>query len=161
MATAMPPLDAAARRRAEEQGWDLRLLDPEDADERSLLIRLAHPELDDAISQGRDEIDIGGEPMNPRLHLTIHEIVAAQIIDDDPPEALATAARLLELGRDHHEVLHMLGSVVTQQIWTVTHEHLPYRREEHVAALAALPGSWDAQIRPRARVTRSRRHRRR
>jgi hypothetical protein len=69
------------------------------------------------LADGRSDVTVGGQPMDPRLHLTIHEIVAAQVIDGDPPEVLATARRLVELGRDHHEVLHVLGSVVAE------HEH--------------------------------------
>jgi hypothetical protein len=143
IAMALPPLDARARERAADRGWELRLLDPENADERSMLIRLAHPELDDAIAQGRDEFTVGGQTMNARLHLSIHEVVATQIIEGEPPEAFATAKRLIERGRDHHQVLHMLGSAIAEQIWHVTHEQRPYSREEHLRALAALPDSWD------------------
>lgn len=82
---AVPPLDAQARERAAEQDWEPSLLDPEDPDERGILIRLAHPNLDEAIEAGLEEVVIGGEPMNPRLHLAIHEVVATQVIDDDPP----------------------------------------------------------------------------
>jgi len=102
----------------------------------------------DAIDNGHDELIVDGTPMNPRLHLAIHEVVAAQIIDNDPPEVLATAQRLLALGRDTHEVLHMLGSAVTEQIWAATHEQRPYDREEHMRALTALPGSWDSRCGP-------------
>ena len=146
---ALPPLDERARERAAEQDWDLTRLDPQDPDERSVLIRLAHPDLDDAIDNGHDELVVDGTPMNPRLHLAIHEVVAAQIIDNDPPEVLATAQRLLALGRDTHEVLHMLGSAVTEQIWTATHEQRSYDRGEHMRALTALPGSWDSRFAPR------------
>lgn len=69
---ALPPLGERARERAAEQDWELSLLDPADPDERAILIRLAHPDLDEAIEAGLDEVDVGGEPMNPRLHLTIH-----------------------------------------------------------------------------------------
>lgn len=55
IALALPPLDAAARRRAEDRGWDVGALDAKNIDERSLLIRLAHPELDEAIAQNREE----------------------------------------------------------------------------------------------------------
>ena len=143
---ALPPFDARARERAADQEWELSLLDPEDPDERAILIRLAHPDLDKAIESGVEEIVVGGEPMNPRLHLAIHEVVATQVIDDDPPEAFATLQRLVQSGRDPHEALHMLGSVVSAQLWATMHERRPYAREEHVQALAALPGSWDAQF---------------
>lgn len=139
----MPPLDARARQRAEEQDWELSLLDPDDSDERTILIRLAHPDLDEAIRAGLEEVVVGGEPMNPRLHLALHEVVATQVIDDDPPEAFATLRRLVALGRDRHEALHMLGFAVSAQLWAATHQRRPFDREEHVRALDALPGSWD------------------
>jgi len=146
IAAALPPFDERARERAAEQEWELTLLDPEDPDERAILIRLAHPDLDEAIESGLEEIVVGGEPMNPRLHLAIHEVVATQVIEDDPAEAFATLERLRALGRDPHEALHMLGSAVTAQLWAATHEGRAYDRDEHVRALKALPGSWDAQL---------------
>src|SRR5665213_2055669 len=81
--------------------------------------------------------------MNPRLHLMIHEIVATQIIDGDPPEMFETAERLIAAGRDRHAVLHMLGSTASEQIWSASHDRRLYDRTTHIAALAALPGSWD------------------
>lgn len=166
LGAALPPLDDRARRRATAQGWHLEFLGADDPDERATLIQLAHPDLDEAIEQGVEELRVNGAPMSPRLHLTIHEIVATQIIDGDPPEVFETARRLLALGRDPHEVLHMLGSVVSTQIWTALHERHQLDREDHVAALVALPESWDEQIRsapPRAggRSSTARRRRRR
>jgi hypothetical protein len=159
---ALPPIDAAARQRAADQGWDLAYLSPDDPDERSVLIRLAHPDLDEAVREGRETVLVGGEEMNPRLHFAIHEVVATQIIDSDPPEVFATAQRLLADGRDHHEVLHMLGFVVSGQLWGATHERREYGRAEHVAALAALPRSFDeAFSRPPNRAARRAEARRR
>jgi hypothetical protein len=157
---ALPPLDNRARERAVEQDWELGLLDPEDPDQRAILIRLAHPELDDAIEAGLEAVDVGGEPMNPRLHLAIHEVVATQVVDDDPPEAFATLQRLMGSGLDQHEALHMLGSAVAAQLWAATHERRPYDRAEHVRALAALPGSWDDQAADLRRASGRRRPRR-
>jgi hypothetical protein len=54
-----------------------------------------------------------------------------------------TAKRLLADGRDQQEVLHMLASTVAGLICAATHDQRAYDRSEHVAALAALPGSWD------------------
>jgi hypothetical protein len=155
MRLALPPLDSAARRRASEQGWHLEYLSPEDPDDRSMLIRLAHPELDDAVNEGQETVIVGGEELNPSLHFTIHEIVATQIIDNNPPEAFATAQRLLATGRDHHEVLHMLAYVMSGQIWGALHEQREYDRAEHLDALNALPGSFDAALsRPPNRAAR-------
>lgn len=162
IAVALPPLDAAARRRAAGQGWHPELLDAEDPEERPMLIRLAHPEFDDAIRAGAETVVVGGEEMRPRLHLTIHEVVATQIIDGDPPEAYATARRLLALGRDHHEVLHMLGFVVSGRIWDAMHERREYDRDEYARALGVLPGSFDAAFaRPNRAARRAQARRRR
>lgn len=138
-AFALPPLPPDA-----DLGDDIELawLDPADPDERGHLIRAAHPEMDAALHDGEDEIDVGGHPVNMRLHLTMHEVVAQQLYDDEPPEAWETAVRLRDAGFPHHEVLHMLGAAASTQIWAALHEQRPYDRDEHVAALNALPGEW-------------------
>ena len=118
---------------------DAQHLDPADPDDRSLLIRAAHPELDTAA----ETFEIDGQEINPRLHLTIHEIVAAQIVDDEPPEVWVTAQRLRRLGYGRHEILHMLGAAMTPQLWNALHDHREYDPDEHRAALDALPESWE------------------
>ena len=123
----------------EEDAVDLGLLDPADPDDRSLLIAAAHPELDTEL----ETVVIDGREMNPRLHLTIHEIIATQLADDDPPEVWATAQRLRRLGYGRHEILHMLGAAMTPQLWAALHDQRAYDLDEHRAALAALPDSWE------------------
>ena len=122
-----------------EPGEGTQGLDPTDADDRALLIAAAHPELDTAAETALVE----GHEINPRLHLTIHEIVATQIVDDDPPEVWATAQRLRKLGYGRHEVLHMLGGAMTPQLWGALQNEREYDPEAHRAALAALPESWE------------------
>jgi hypothetical protein len=127
----------------DEDELDTELLDPADPDARALLIHAAHPELDTEL----ETVVVDGREMNPRLHLTIHEIVATQIADDDPPEVWATAQRLRRLGYGRHEILHMLGAAMTPQLWAALHDQRAYDPEEHRAALAALPESWE-RMRP-------------
>jgi Domain of unknown function (DUF1841) len=86
---------------------DPALLDPEDPDDRALLIRAAHPDLQATIDNREETVVCGGLDYNPRLHLAMHQIVATQIVDCDPPEVWATAQRLREHGYDRHEILHM------------------------------------------------------
>jgi hypothetical protein len=127
----------------DEDAADTEMLDPADPDDRALLIRAAHPDLDIEL----DTMIVNGRELNPRLHLTVHEIVATQLADDDPPEVWATAQRLRKLGYGRHEVLHMLGAAMTPQLWDALQNRGGYDREVHRAALAALPESWE-QARP-------------
>jgi hypothetical protein len=146
LAFAIPPIA--------DPGQDTQRLDPADPDERALLIRAAHPELD----TDAETMVVDGREMNPRLHLTIHEIIASQLVDDEPPEAWATAQRLRRLGYGQHEILHMLGAAMTPQLWAALHDQRAYDSDEHRAALDALPESWERTRRggpapPAARAT--------
>jgi hypothetical protein len=123
---------------------ELELLDPADPDERHFLILAEHPELAKAIDEQRDEVVVGGQPINPRLHITVHEIVATQLWNDDPPEVWQTAQRLLDAGYERHETLHMIGSALSSEIWNVLHEGKPADTARYVHALEKLPGSWEA-----------------
>jgi uncharacterized protein DUF1841 len=131
LAFAIPPMA--------EPGEETQGFDPNDADDRALLIAAAHPELD----TDAETALLDGHEINPRLHLTIHEIIATQIVDDDPPEVWATAQRLRKLGYGRHEVLHMLGAAMTPQLWDALRNQHEYDLEAHRAALAALPESWE------------------
>ena len=95
---------------------DLALLDPADRDERRLLIEAEHPMLRQALQDGVNEVVLDGQLMNPNLHIALHEIVVERLWTDDPPETWSTAQRLTELGYDRHEVLHMLMSVLSDEI---------------------------------------------
>lgn len=123
---------------------DLWLLDPADPDDRGALVLAEHPELAEAIERGDEETVVGGEPVNPRLQLALHEIVASQLWDGDPPEAWQTAQRLLAAGYERHEILHMLASVVAREVFDVLAEGRAVDPAGYVRALAGLPESWEA-----------------
>ena len=124
---------------------DLAFLDPADPDERSLLIRFEHPGFATALDAGWDEVELDGTAVNPNLHLAIHEVVANQLWDGEPPEVAETARRLDLVGYDRHEVFHMIGSVVSNQVWQVLHDQQPVAPEQIRQNLAALPGSWEKE----------------
>jgi Domain of unknown function (DUF1841) len=125
---------------------DLSMLNPADPDERRLLIEADHPMLQQALRDGLDEITLDGQVMNPNLHITLHEIVAERLWADDPPETWSTAQRLSELGYDRHEVLHMLMSVVSDElVQAMQPDAAPHDPGRTRAALAALPETWEAQ----------------
>jgi hypothetical protein len=129
----------------ELDGVDLACLDPDDEDDRRMLILAEHPELHRALEAGLTEIHVQGRSINPALHLAMHEIVANQLWTDDPPEVWHTATRLLAAGYERHEVLHMLASVVSDDVYEMLHdERVPYPAKTK-AALDELPGSWERQ----------------
>jgi hypothetical protein len=84
-------------------------LDPADEDDRAELIRLAHPELAAAIDAGEDVVVADGEPVNPRLHLLMHQAVADRLLHDDSPEDRIAFDALLERGIEAHEAQHAVG----------------------------------------------------
>ncbi|HTE64037.1 MAG TPA: hypothetical protein VK631_27005 [Solirubrobacteraceae bacterium] len=73
LAFAIPPVEQPPEDLVHE--W----LDPADEDDRSVLLAAAHPDLD----TGEETVVVGGQEMNPRLHLAMHEIVAKQLADHD------------------------------------------------------------------------------
>ena len=88
------PDDVAARRawavppgRGTLRGIDLTFLDPAHTDDRSLLVEVDHAEFARALRRHED-VDVDGATVNPRLHLALHEIVANQLWDDQPPRGL-------------------------------------------------------------------------
>lgn len=140
-------------------GIDLAYMDPADPDDRHLLIRAQHPEFDQALEEGVEEIEVEGQPMSPRMHITMHEVAANQIWDGEPEMTWRTAERLTGLGYEHHEVLHMVASVVSTEIFEALQgrETDPDRMEQ---GFAALPESWEAaRAGPDHRGRRSRRRR--
>ena len=96
--------------------------------------------------------------MNIRLHVAMHEVVAKQLADDDPPEVYETARRLLDAGYDRHEVLHMLARPMASHIHATLTDKQPYDHARHVAALRALPASREPE-RAQRKLESAHRHR--
>lgn len=89
---------------------DFPRLDPGDPDERRLLVIGEHPEYHAALDDPGFDSEIDG--VSPELHVTLHEIVATQLWDDDPPEVWQAAQRLIGAGVERHDVLHALADVL-------------------------------------------------
>jgi hypothetical protein len=145
-----PPSDEAARRafavppaRGVFGEIDLAFLDPADRDERRILIEAEHPQFADALNRVDEFVIVDGEEVDPRLHLTLHEIIVEQLWEDDPPEAWRTAQRLTAAGYDRHEILHMLGSALVPQLWRALAKGETSDGEEYLRALSRLPRSWE------------------
>ena len=123
------------------RGLDLELLNPDDEDELTLLIEARHPELEDALQSGV-EMTADGEPFNPRLHVTMHQIVARQLLADDPPETWQTVQRLARMGYDWHNIMHMIAGLVAEDVHRALTENRRFDVGDYARRLNALPGDW-------------------
>lgn len=91
-------------------------LDAGDEQQRWLLIIGEHPEYHEMLGGPEPDFTALIDAVWPQAHLIIHEIVATQLWNDDPPEAWQAACRLTAAGIGRHEVLHMLGDVVIRHL---------------------------------------------
>jgi hypothetical protein len=135
LAWALPPVYGFYR------DIDLEDLDPDDEDDRGLLIEALHPEYADAL-QGDDDVIVDGEPVNPRLHVAMHQVVANQLLADDPPETWQTVQRLAALGYDWHNVMHMIASLVSDNVHLALTEQRAFDPADYARRLSELPGDW-------------------
>jgi len=125
-------------------GEEFPFLDPSDPDDRGMLIEGEHPEYHDALADpGSDTVD----GVNPRLHITVHEIVANQLWDDEPPEVWQAAKRLSATGMDRHDVLHAIGEVLVEHLHGALTGQ-PVDLERYVAQIDALGRTDEARVVP-------------
>jgi hypothetical protein len=123
------------------QELDLRLLDPGDEGDRALLFEALHPEFAAAL-QGEGDVIIDGEPVNPRLHVAMHQVVANQLLADEPPETWQAVQRLAGRGYDWHNIMHMIASLVTEDVYRVLKEGRKPGPAAYARRLNELPGDW-------------------
>ena len=123
------------------QGLDLERLDPADEDDRVFLLEALHPEFEDALRDD-EEVVVAGEQVSPRLHITLHQIVANQLLDDNPPEAWQTVQRLTALGYDWHNIMHMIARLVSDDIYQAMSGRKPFDPGDYARRLSELPGDW-------------------
>jgi Domain of unknown function (DUF1841) len=123
------------------QGLDLELLDPGNEDERALLIEALHLEFADAL-HGEDDVIVDGETVNPRLHVAMHQVVANQLLANDPPQTWQTVQRLAGLGYDWHNIMHMIAALVTEDVYLALTEHRQPDPAAYARRLSELPGDW-------------------
>jgi Domain of unknown function (DUF1841) len=123
------------------RGLELELLDPGDEDEARFLIEAQHLAFADALRSDEDVI-VDGEPVNPRLHVAMHQVVANQLLADDPPETWHTVQRLAGMGYDWHNIMHMIASLVTEDVYRALNEHWYHDPASYARRLNELPGDW-------------------
>jgi Domain of unknown function (DUF1841) len=114
---------------------------PSDEGELTFLIEAQHTELEDAL-RSDEEMIVGGEPFSPRLHVAMHQVVACQLLADDPPATWQAVQRLVGLGYDWHNIMHMIAAVVSDDLYHAMKEHRQFDPGDYARRLNELPGDW-------------------
>ena len=120
---------------------ELDLINPDSEDNRRVLFEAIHPQFWEALQRGGDVLVVG-EPVNPRLHVTMHEVVASQLLGDDPPETWQTVQRLAAMGYDWHNTVHMIAGLVAEDVHRLLATRERFDRSDYVQRLNELPGDW-------------------
>ena len=106
-----------------------------------MLIEALHSEFADAL-HGEDDVIVGGQTVNPRLHVAMHQVVANQLLAGDPPQTWQTVQRLAGLGYDWHNITHMIATLVTEDVYSALREHRQPDPAAYIRRLSELPGDW-------------------
>jgi Domain of unknown function (DUF1841) len=123
------------------RGIDINELDPADEDELGILMEAVHADWGDAIHSGR-LVSVGDHMTNPRLHVALHQVVANQVLADEPPETWQTVRRMTGLGYDWHNIMHMIAGIVSDNIYGALTDGRPFDRADYARRLSELPGNW-------------------
>jgi hypothetical protein len=123
------------------RGLEVELLDPGDEDELILLLDAQHAELADAVDSGQAMI-VEGEPFSPRLHLVMHQIVANQLLVDEPPETWQTVRRLAGRGYDWHNVMHLIARLISDDVYGAVKERREIDPADYARRLQRPPADW-------------------
>ena len=111
-----------------------------DDDRRTAVAMVEHSEythLWDRLDRLSDA-EITKDGTNPILHITMHAAVESQIAGKEPLETAQTVAALERIGLSHHEAVHRVASVLTDEIWHMMNERRPFDRSRYMAELAKL-----------------------
>lgn len=113
-------------------------LDEEDA--RLAEVLEQHPDYYDVweAAQSMEKEEVTRDGVNPFLHVAIHQVVENQLAENDPPQTAGTLAALRRAGYDRHDAIHMIGRVVSDEIFEILKEERPFDEAAYVAALEDL-----------------------
>jgi hypothetical protein len=68
--------------------------------------------------------------------------VANQLLAGDPPETWQAVQRLDGLGYDRHNIMHMIASLVTEDVYRSLNERRRPDPADYARRLNELPGDW-------------------
>ena len=78
------------------------------------------------------------EEFNPILHEQIHVIIENQIRQNNPKETKITLNRLVKNGYTHNEAIHLIGTVLTEEMHDVLTNLKPFNLHRYIQKLENL-----------------------
>ena len=143
-----------------------QLLDGDDAETANLIKALReHPEYyevwDRLEEYGDDDIEVDGS--SPIMHIHIHGIVENQLAAGDPPFVIRALRKLVNNGVSRHQAVHVIGTALAEQIWTMLAEKREYDREKYgqdVSKYVSERLAWEAELDARKKTHRKKARRR-
>jgi hypothetical protein len=129
--------------------WELSALAEEslsDDDQVLAEIMQMHPEYYDLWSR-LDEItddELAQTPVNPVLHVLMHQIIENQIAGQTPPQAAATFNQLIQQGFTRHEAIHQIGKALAENMQQMIETDQNFTDQRYAQTLRQL-------VRPRRR----------
>ncbi|WP_199430776.1 hypothetical protein [Qaidamihabitans albus] len=115
-----------------ELGEDELTLDPNDPEQRHLLVVGEHPEFHDALAEG------GPDAAEVMEFLGIKAAVVDQLWEGEPAAAWTAACRLREQGAERDEILDKLSAVLAGQLQPAPENELRFDPADYERALIAL-----------------------
>jgi hypothetical protein len=74
----------------------------------------------------------------------MHQIVARQIMDDDPPQTWQAVQRLAGLGYGWHDIMHVIAGLIAGDVHTALAGQREPNPADYARLLAELPAGWPA-----------------
>ncbi len=126
--------------------WEISGLDEGQLSEEDrvlLEVMRQHPQYYDL--WGRlDEVsdkELQRDGSDPVVHLTIHQTVENQISLGQPPETARTLTRLMDQGETRHNAIHLIGSVLAEEIFEILNQARVFDETRYVEKLRRLKAS--------------------
>ncbi len=80
---------------------------------------------------------------NPRMHLTLHAAIEQQLASNEPKGIVEMAIRFeREKKLCAHEIKHVIIAALTEQVWTMQHDNVPFDEKLYFIDIEAAYHRW-------------------
>lgn len=73
-----------------------------------------------------------------KAHMLVHGIVERQVLEKNPPQVIDAIERLTQSGMSRHEVIHLIGKLVTTEALDMIRENREMNLDAYIKALEDL-----------------------